>query len=251
MTATGPKDQVPPLQVPPDQRPRHVAIIMDGNGRWAKARGLERHAGHRAGVDSAREVVEAAARAELEVLTLYSFSIENWKRPADEVAALLGMITELLPVECVDLMRNDIRFRVIGDRDGLPDDIQQELAKTEAVTRDNTGMLLVIAINYGSRQEIVEAARTLAEAVEQGTMEPDAIDAKQLADALWTRGIPDPDLLIRTAGEMRVSNFLLWQISYAEIVVDHRCWPDFGGTGLHDAISTYASRNRTRGGLEA
>ena len=242
---------VPPLQVLPEQRPQHIAIIMDGNGRWAKARGLERHAGHRAGVDSARSVVETAARAGIQALTLYSFSMENWKRPAEEVAALLGMITELLPGECVDLMRNDIRFRVIGDRNGLPEEIQQELARTEDATKDNTGMLLVIAMNYGSRQEIIHAAQSLAAAAVRGEIDPQAIDDERFSSALWTHGIADPDLLIRTAGEMRVSNFLLWQISYAEIVVDDRCWPDFGGEGLHDAITTYAARNRTRGGLKA
>jgi undecaprenyl diphosphate synthase len=243
-------DELRELDVPKSQRPKHIAIIMDGNGRWAQARGLDRHAGHRAGVDSVRSVVEAAGRAGVQILTLYSFSTENWKRPEAEVTALLAMITELLPAESVDLAANNIRFRAIGDRDGLPESVQHALAKAEALTADNDGMVLTIAINYGSRQEIAAAARTLALAAVAGDIDPSTIGVDDVTQALWTRGLQDPDLLIRTAGEMRLSNFLLWQISYAEIVIDERCWPDFGGQGLHDAIETYASRTRTRGGLQ-
>lgn len=228
---------------------RHVAIIMDGNGRWAVAQGLPRTAGHRAGVEATRAVVEAAARAGIEVLTLYSFSTENWKRPAEEVEALMELITQLLPSERAQLIEHGIRFQVIGDREGLPRAVVAELEHTEEATAHNTGMRLVVAMNYGSRQEIVHASRALAARVAAGDLTPEAIDAECFADALWTRGLPDPDLLIRTAGEMRVSNYLLWQISYAEIVVDERCWPDFGAEGLQDALDQFAARRRTRGGL--
>ncbi|MCH2135768.1 MAG: polyprenyl diphosphate synthase [Phycisphaerales bacterium] len=230
---------------------RHVAIIMDGNGRWAQARGLPRHEGHRAGVESARSVIEAAARAGVEVLTLYSFSTENWKRPAEEVAALMGLITHLLPIERETLMENGIRFRVIGDLARLPQDVVSELEQTQSATAGNSGMQLVVALNYGSRQEIVHAVQTLAASVQAGDRTPESIDAEAIADALWTKGLPDVDLLIRTAGEMRVSNYLLWQISYAEIVVDECCWPDFGAEGFTRAMEQFAQRRRTRGGLSA
>ena len=235
--------------VPADQRPRHIAIIMDGNGRWAQARDLDRTEGHRAGVNATREVIEAAARAEIEVLTLYSFSTENWKRPPEEVAALMSLITELLPLEMDKLKANGIRFRVIGDRNGLPEEVVAALKEAEALTQDAQGMTLVIALNYGSRQEIAHAARTLARDVAAGTRTADSIDEAAIEGALWTAGLPDPDLLIRTAGEMRVSNYLLWQISYAELVVDDCCWPEFDAGALHRAIEAYAARRRTRGGL--
>jgi len=238
--------------VPADQRPRHIAIIMDGNGRWAQARSLDRTEGHRAGVQAARTVIEAAARAGTEVLTLFSFSTENWKRPVEEVNALLKLITELLPGERDQLVSNDIRFRMIGERlpeGGLPTAVMQEIERTEAATKDATGMTLVIALNYGSRQELVHAARTLAAQAASGTLQPEDIDEDMLNNALWTAGLPDPDLLIRTAGELRVSNYLLWQISYAELYVDECTWPDFDAASLHKAIEAFADRRRTRGGL--
>ena len=235
--------------VPAEQRPRHIAIIMDGNGRWAQARGLPRTDGHRAGVDATRTTVEASARAGIEVLTLYSFSTENWRRPVEEVAALMGMITELLPGEREQLLDNGIRFRVIGDLAGLPRDVVEELERTEAATTDAQGMTLVVALNYGSRQEIVHAATTLAAQAAAGELDPDHIDETMFSNALWTAGLPDPDLLIRTAGELRVSNYLLWQISYAELYVDSCCWPDFDAAALHRAIEAFAERRRTRGGL--
>ena len=235
--------------VPVEQRPTHIAIIMDGNGRWAQARDLPRTAGHRAGAKAARAIVEAAARAQIKALTLYSFSTENWKRPADEVAALMGLVTELLPGEVVQMQQNNIRFRVIGDRTGLPKNVLEQIEQAEAATASATGMTLVVAMNYGSRQELVHAARTLATQVADGTLSPDDIDEAAMANALWTAGLPDPDLLIRTAGELRVSNYLLWQISYAELYVDECCWPDFDAAALHGAIEAYANRRRTRGGL--
>ena len=238
--------------VPAEQRPRHIAIIMDGNGRWAQARGLDRTDGHRAGVQATRTVIETAARAGVEVLTLFSFSTENWKRPVEEVNALMGLITELLPGEREQMVDNGIRFRVIGDRSakgGLPPEVLEEIKRTEAATKDATGMTLVIALNYGSRQELVHATRTLATQAASGTLQPDDIDEDMLGNALWTTGLPDPDLLIRTAGELRVSNYLLWQISYAELYVDECNWPDFDAAALHQAIEAFADRRRTRGGL--
>jgi undecaprenyl diphosphate synthase len=223
---------------------------MDGNGRWAQARDLPRTDGHRAGVDAARTVIEACAQARIEVLTLYSFSTENWNRPPDEVAALMGMITELLPIECKTLHENGIRFRSIGDREGLPQAVRRELEHTESKTADNKGMTLVIALNYGSRQEIVHAARQLAAQVQAGELEPEAIEEDRFSAELWTAGLPDPDLLIRTAGEFRLSNYLLWQLSYAELYIDDVNWPDFDAAALHRAIEAYAGRTRTRGGLK-
>ena len=246
-TPASPQD----LQVPPEQRPHHIAIIMDGNGRWAQARGLPRTEGHRAGANAARATIEACAKAELKALTLYSFSTENWNRPPEEVAALMGMITELLPAERSNLADSGIRFQAIGDRDGLPEPVRRELEQTEEQTADNTGMRLVVALNYGSRQEIVTAARSLAAQAKAGQLDPESIDEACFASALWTADLPDPDLLIRTAGEFRLSNYLLWQLSYAELYVDEVCWPDFDAAALHRAIEAFAGRTRTRGGLAA
>jgi undecaprenyl diphosphate synthase len=236
--------------VAPDRIPRHIAIIMDGNGRWAKNRDLPRFQGHRAGVESARRVIEHCGRLGVEALTLYSFSQENWKRPASEVDALMGLMVETLPGERETLLRNNVRFRVIGERAGLSEVVLAELDRTCEATRACTGLQLVIALNYGSRQEIVAAARTLGQRIQRGELTPEGIDERVFSEALWTAGLPDPDLLIRTAGEYRVSNYLLWQISYAEIHVTNTFWPDFDEQALEAAIRDFASRNRRFGGLE-
>ncbi len=236
--------------VPRERIPRHIAIIMDGNGRWAAQRDEPRFKGHRAGVESARRIVEHSARVGIGTLTLYSFSQENWKRPASEVDALMGLLVEVLPLEQETLLKNNVRLRVIGSRAGLPDDVLHELDTACERTAHCTGLQLNIAMNYGSRQEIVEAARSLAARAREGSIEPDHIDEKMFSDSLWTGGQPDPDLLIRTAGEYRVSNYLLWQISYAEIHVSSLHWPDFDEAALEDAIRDFAGRNRRFGSLE-
>lgn len=236
-------------QVPRERWPRHIAMIMDGNGRWAEARGLPRAAGHREGVETVRRVVTESARIGLEALTLYSFSSENWKRPADEVAALMLLCCEFLRVERPTMLRENIRFRRIGRRDGLPPEVLAELDETERATAHGTGLLLVLALNYGSRTEIADAARALAREVEAGTRSADSIDERAMASHLYTTGIVDPDLLVRTAGELRLSNYLLWQVSYAEIHVTEVLWPDFTVDDLHDAILAFAGRDRRFGGL--
>ncbi|MFM7132866.1 MAG: isoprenyl transferase [Planctomycetota bacterium] len=237
--------------VPPRERlPRHLAVIMDGNGRWARQRGLPRAAGHRAGVETVRAVVTECARRGLEVLTLYSFSSENWKRPADEVEALMALCCEFLRVERPTMMREQIRFRRLGRREGLPAGVLDELDRTERETAGNTGMTLVLALNYGARAEIADAARALAADAVAGRLDPASIDESALAARLGTAGLPDPDLLLRTAGEMRVSNYLLWQISYAEIVVTEVLWPDFRLADLHAAFRAFAARSRRFGGLD-
>jgi undecaprenyl diphosphate synthase len=232
-------------QIQPDRLPRHVAIIMDGNGRWAGERHLPRVEGHRAGIDAVRDVVETSARIGLEVLTLYAFSVENWKRPATEVGTLMMLLKRYLRLELSTLLKNNIRFHVIGRIDELAPDVRKELADAEARTASNTGLIFNIALNYGGRTEIVDAARR---AIAAG-IAPDALDEQKFADFLYTRGQPDPDLLIRTSGEMRVSNFLLWQIAYAEIWVTDTYWPDFRCRHLLDAILAYQKRDRRYGGI--
>ena len=229
--------------------PRHVAIIMDGNGRWAKRRGKPRTEGHRAGAIAAREIVEHCARLGLKQLTLYSFSIENWSRPADEVNTLMRLYIEYLISERPVMLKNNIRFRQIGRRDGLPPDVLEELDRTIAALDHNTGMTLCLAVNYGSRAEIADAVRSIARKVQAGTLDINAIDEQTVSDHLYTAGMPDPDLLIRTAGEMRVSNYLLWQISYAELFVTDVCWPDFTAAEFDRALADYARRERRFGGL--
>ena len=223
---------------------------MDGNGRWAAERDEPRFQGHRAGVKSARRIVEHCARVGVGTLTLYSFSQENWKRPASEVDALMGLLIEVLPGEQETLLNNNVRLRVIGSREGLSKEVLHELDTACENTRHCTGLQLNIAMNYGSRQEIIEAARMLAEQARAGTIHPEQIDERIFSEALWTRGQPDPDLLIRTAGEYRVSNYLLWQISYAEIHVTDLHWPDFNEQALEEAIRDFAGRNRRFGSLE-
>jgi undecaprenyl diphosphate synthase len=232
-------------QVHPERLPRHVAIIMDGNGRWAERRHLPRVEGHRAGIDAVRDVLETSARVGLDVLTLYAFSVENWKRPAAEVGTLMGLLKRYLRSELSTLLSNNIRFRVIGRPDALDRDIQSELSDAERRTATNTGLLFNIALNYGGRAEIVDAARR---AMASGVA-ADALDEDRFEQFLYTAGQPDPDLLIRTSGEMRVSNFLLWQIAYAEIYVTDTLWPDFRRRHLLEAIVAYQKRDRRYGGI--
>jgi undecaprenyl diphosphate synthase len=232
-------------QVNFDRLPRHLAVIMDGNGRWAAQRHLPRVEGHRAGIESVREVVEGSARLGIRVLTLYAFSVENWKRPASEVSTLMTLLKRYLRLELNTLLRNDIRFRVIGRAEDLAPDIRSELALAEQQTSKNGGMLFNIALNYGGRAEIVEAVKRLIDA---GVAAED-IDEQRFGAFLYTAGQPDPDLLIRTSGEMRVSNFLLWQIAYSEIWVTDTLWPDFRKRHLLEAILAYQKRERRYGGI--
>ncbi len=225
--------------------PQHIAVIMDGNGRWAAQRHLPRVEGHRAGIDSVRDIVESSARLGIKVLTLYAFSVENWKRPVTEVSTLMSLLKRYLRLELKTLLGNNIRFQVIGREDELAPDVRGELKMAEEQTARNTGMLFNIALNYGGRAEIVEAARR---AISTGIAAAD-LDEQQFGSLLYTAGQPDPDLLIRTSGEMRVSNFLLWQIAYAEIWVTDTLWPDFRKQHLLEAILAYQKRDRRYGGI--
>jgi len=227
--------------------PRHVAIIMDGNGRWAATRHLPRVEGHRAGTEAVRASVETSARLGISVLTLYAFSVENWKRPDSEIAALMGLLKHYLRRELKLLLKNNIRFRVIGQRERLSPEIRDELAATEQRTAGNTGMIFNIALSYGGRAEIVDAARR---AIREG-VDPESLDESTFGSLLYTAGQPDPDLLIRTSGEMRVSNFLLWQIAYAEIWVTDALWPDFRASHLLEAIIDYQKRDRRYGAIQS
>jgi undecaprenyl diphosphate synthase len=239
------------LGLRPEQLPRHVAIIMDGNGRWAQARGLPRIMGHRRGIASVRAVVEEGCRLGLDQLTLYCLSVENWKRPPRELQFLMRLLRHFLKMERDELMEQNVRLTMIGRREGLPTDVLRELDRTVRLTAGNTGMTLCLAINYGGRTEIAEAARRLAEDVRAGVVEPGQVDESLFASYLATAGMPDPDLLIRTSGELRISNFLLWQVSYSEIWVTEIFWPDFRGDDLLEACRAFASRERKFGGLPA
>jgi undecaprenyl diphosphate synthase len=230
-----------------ERLPKHVAIIMDGNGRWAQRRGLPRAQGHRAGARAVQTIVAEAASLGIEALTLYSFSSENWKRPADEVSALMELCCEYLALEGERMIKNGVRFRRIGRREGLPQDVLDALDFAEATTADGTGLTLCLAVNYGSRTEITEAVQAIASKVARRELEPADITEATVASHLYTAGLRDPDLLIRTAGERRVSNYLLWQISYAEIHVSPALWPDFDATAFHEALRDYASRERRFG----
>ena len=232
-------------QIDLSRLPAHIAVIMDGNGRWAAERNLPRVEGHRAGIDSVRTSVELSARLGVEVLTLYAFSVENWKRPRTEVAVLMGLLKRYLRLELATLLKNNIRFRVIGSQRELDSDICSELDQAQDQTASNTGMIFNIALNYGGRAEIVSAARR---ALETG-VDPNELDEARFAGLLYTAGQPDPDLLIRTSGEMRVSNFLLWQIAYAEIWVTETYWPDFRARHLLEAVLAYQKRDRRYGGI--
>ena len=229
-----------------EQLPAHIAIIMDGNGRWAAQRHLPRVDGHRAGIDSVRDVVETSARLGIEVLTLYAFSVENWKRPRAEINTLMTLLKRYLRLELSTLLKNDIRFQVIGRKDELSADVQHELDIGIRQTATNRGMLFNIALNYGGRAEIVDAAKRVLAA----GIDPDDLDERRFGAFLYTAGQPDPDLLIRTSGEMRVSNFLLWQIAYSEIWVTETLWPDFRRRHLLEAVVAYQKRDRRYGGIK-
>ncbi len=227
--------------------PVHVAIIMDGNGRWAKARGLPRIAGHRRGADAVRRTIVAAAELGVRYLTLYGFSSENWKRPVEEVDDLMGLLRHYLRGEIAELHRNGVRLRVIGDRARLATDIVTMIENAEAMTRGNAGLNLIVALSYGSRAEITDAVRRIAESAVAGKTVPASIDEETVTRALWTADIPDPDLVIRSSGEKRLSNFLLWQSAYAELVFIDTLWPDFGKDDLSAAIGEFQRRERRYG----
>jgi undecaprenyl diphosphate synthase len=229
--------------------PTHVAIIMDGNGRWAKQRNLPRIEGHRHGAESVRAVVRAAGEIGIKYLTLYAFSVENWNRPKEEVDTLMKYLDRYLRTEASELTKNNVRLEAIGQIYRLPDAVQQQLKKTIAATARHNGLTLVMALSYGGRAEIVEAVRAIAGKVKKGQLDPEEITEQVVSQHLYTKHIPDPDLLIRTSGEMRVSNFLLWQISYAELVVTPTLWPDFRKAQLIQAVEEYAQRHRRFGGV--
>ncbi len=238
------------LNVDENHIPQSIAIIMDGNGRWAQARNLPRSAGHEQGAKAVRRIVEEASRLGLDALTLFSFSIENWRRPSDEINTLMHLYSEYLIHQRPLLIEHNIRMRHIGRRDGLPDSVLRELDKSVDVTVNHTGMYLCLALNYGSRTEITDAVGRIARRVADGEITPEQVDEELISASLDYAGVPDPDLLIRTSGEMRLSNFLLWQISYAEIFVTDVYWPDFDEAELHKAIRCYAGRHRRFGGLD-
>jgi len=231
--------------------PRHVAIIMDGNGRWAKARHLPRAAGHRKGMEAVRAVVRAAGDLGVEYLTLFGFSSENWKRPEDEVKDLMGLLRIYLRRDARDLHQQGVRLRIIGDRTRLAPDIQEQLDEVEALTANNKTLTLMIALSYGGRDELVQVARSLAADVASGKLAPEAIDEAAFSARLFTEGVPDPDLLIRTSGEQRISNFLLWQMAYTEFVFVDTLWPDFNRESLSAALDIFARRERRYGAVVA
>lgn len=229
--------------------PQHLAIIMDGNGRWAREKGLPRREGHRAGADSVREVVDACKKLGVKFLTLYAFSSENWKRPKAEIRALMALLKEFLRVKTPEMKSQGVRLHAIGRLEDLPSDCQRELSSAIEQTSSNSDLDLILALSYGSREEIVDAAKQLAREAASGSLNPEDIDNDLMSQKLYTSKIPDPDLLIRTSGERRISNFLLWQISYAEIVISEKFWPDFREPDLKDAIAEYALRNRRFGSI--
>jgi len=246
---TAPRTDATPTPHEPALIPRSVAIIMDGNGRWAQQRGLPRARGHEIGADVTREIVKACARAGCESLIIYSFSAENWKRPDDEVAFLMQLCVERLEFELPLLLDNNIRLVHIGARDDLPRLLVEKIDQTTAITAGHTGMTLGLAWNYGGRREITEAARRLARRAATGDLDPESITEQTLAAELYTAGLRDPDLLIRTGGEQRISNFLLWQLSYAELYVTSTLWPEFTAQDLHTAFAAYTRRQRRFGEL--
>jgi undecaprenyl diphosphate synthase len=242
---SGPADR----SAPSGELPKHVAIIMDGNGRWAERRSLRRIFGHREGIGSVREITTECARLGIESLTLYAFSVENWKRPAPEIRYLMQLLRRFLIEERPTLIDNGVRLRAIGRIEDLPAPALEELRRTEEITSANRGMLLRLALSYGSRTELADALRHVAEDARAGRLDPSSIDEETLRGYLYDPSTPDPDLLIRTAGEMRISNFLLWQISYSELYVSEVCWPEFRKRELHEALSAYTRRKRKFGGL--
>jgi len=229
--------------------PRHVAIIMDGNGRWARQRHLPRIEGHRMGAESARVIIRTAGELGIKYLTLYAFSVENWNRPKDEVDALMKYLIHYLKTETPELNKNNVHLEVIGQIYRLPENVQEHLQKSITTLSKNNGLTLIMALSYGSRIEMVDAVRQIAQKVKSGKLDPADITEKVVSDHLWTRNVPDPDLLIRTSGEMRVSNFLLWQISYAELVITPTLWPDFRKPQFFAALEEYARRHRRFGGV--
>ncbi len=242
-------DVLKDMGIAPEQLPRHIAIIMDGNGRWAKQRGWPRIFGHQQGVKVVNTITTAAARLGIGYLTLYSFSVENWRRPKEEVDALMQICVEYLVSERPTMMENNVRLVHVGRREGLSQRVLDTFDETIQITSKNTGLALCLALNYGSRTEIVDGVRRIAEQVRAGSLKPEEIDEATISGSLYTAGIPDPDLLIRTAGQMRISNFLLWQISYSELYVTDTFWPDFGEPHLLAAIKDYVQRERRYGGL--
>jgi undecaprenyl diphosphate synthase len=246
-----PEAEVPQNAPAAFEVPRHVAIIMDGNGRWAAARGLPRAEGHRRGVEALRRTIRAAGEIGIKFVTIFSFSAENWSRPASEIGELMGLLRRFVRNDLAELHKSNVRVRVIGERDGLDADIGRLLIEAEELTKNNDGLTLVVAFNYGARQEIVRAARSIVEAVAQGRVKADDIDMDTFSRFLDAPDIPDPDLIIRTSGEQRLSNFLLWQSAYSELVFVPTYWPDFDRTVLETAIREYQQRERRFGGLVA
>jgi len=246
-----PQTPLPSLKSSDTAVPRHVAIIMDGNGRWAEARGLPRREGHRRGVEALRRTVRAAGELGIDFLTIFSFSAENWSRPQSEIRDLMGLLRLFIRNDLADLNRNNVRVLVIGERDDLSQDIRGLVEEAEALTKANTGLTVVVAFNYGSRQEIARAAQKLGREVREGRLEPEHITADRLGASLDTAGLPDPDLIVRTSGEQRLSNFLLWQGAYSELVFMPIFWPDFDRAALEAAIDEYHRRERRFGGLVA
>jgi len=230
-----------------EKLPHHLAIIMDGNGRWARARMLPRIMGHRKGVQTVRLIVEESSKLGIRFLTLFAFSAENWSRPKTEVRSLMTLLKKYIRMEVPRMMRNNIRFNVIGNRDDLPEDVRTALDEAMAVTAVNSGMTLTLALSYGSRQELLQAAKAVAADIVSGRLLPADVTENSFADYLYTASLPDPDLLIRTSGEMRISNFLLWQLAYAELYFTEINWPDFGRDELHKALRHYQSRERRFG----
>ena len=246
------KVDLPQSIAPPfEEAPRHVAIIMDGNGRWAAARGLPRAEGHRRGVEALRRTIRAAAAIGIKFITIYSFSAENWLRPANEVGELMGLLRRFVRNDLAELHRSGVRVRVIGERNGLDPDIGRLLLEAEELTKNNDGLTLVVAFNYGARQEIARATRRIAEEVACGHLKPTEVTMETVSACLDAPGIPDPDLIIRTSGEQRLSNFLLWQAAYSELVFVPAYWPDFDRAALEAAIREYQQRERRFGGLVA
>ncbi|MGI9428501.1 MAG: isoprenyl transferase [Bythopirellula sp.] len=244
-------DKIPEslVDVPRQRWPRHLAVIMDGNGRWAQRQGLPRIEGHRRGVETVRKITEECANIGIEQLTLYCLSSENWKRPQQEIDFLMHLLEQYMIEERTTIMDNNLRVRTLGRRTNIPDQVLVELDKTVEMSLTNQGMWLNLAINYGGRAELVDAVQAIGSKVAAGQLTAGEIDEQTISAHLYTAGYDDPDLLIRTAGEMRISNFLLWQISYAEIWVTEKCWPAFDEATLHDAIREFAARNRKFGGL--
>jgi undecaprenyl diphosphate synthase len=236
-------------EVPVEKRPRHIAMIMDGNGRWAQRQSLPRIRGHERGAETVRKITEACSRLGIEQLTLYCLSSENWKRPTEELEFLMHLLQQYMIQERETMLKNNIVLKIIGRRDRIPKDVQKEMDKSLEMTASNTGSCVCLAINYGGRAEIVDAIRKIGSEVANGQLAVDSIDEQLVSDHLYTAGMSDPDLLIRTAGEMRISNYLLWQISYAEMWVTEKMWPEFSETDLCDAIRDFSKRSRRFGGL--